>query len=156
MLQWGEAMSEYSPADSNQNLNISDGAFIERAQIGGLAGHDLNLTQVQCQVAYMNVLDRIENAGMLKEVKVSRAKPLSQKEYRQRKILLNKVRNFWVREVLEKSLHNRVFIELGLESRLNAVERPLNNFQEIPKESSQTIPARILKLFKLLNGLLGE
>ena len=50
--------------------------------------------------------------------------PLSRQESRNRLILLNKVRNYWIKGVLETSLHGRVLIELGLEERLDAVVRP--------------------------------
>ncbi|HEY9613417.1 AAA-like domain-containing protein, partial [Allocoleopsis sp.] len=50
--------------------------------------------------------------------------PLSRQESRNRQILLNKVRNYWIKGVLETSLHGRALIELGLEERLDAVVRP--------------------------------
>lgn len=49
---------------------------------------------------------------------------LSRQENRNRQILLNKVRNYWIKGVLETSLHGRTLIELGLEERLDAVVRP--------------------------------
>ena len=49
---------------------------------------------------------------------------LSRQENRNRQILLNKVRNYWIKGVLETSLHGKALIELGLEERLNAVVRP--------------------------------
>jgi hypothetical protein len=49
---------------------------------------------------------------------------LSRQEYRNRQILLNKVRNYWIKGVLETSLHGRALIELGLEERPDAVVRP--------------------------------
>ncbi|HAA32214.1 MAG TPA: NACHT domain-containing protein [Cyanobacteria bacterium UBA8553] len=49
---------------------------------------------------------------------------LSRQEYRNRQILLNKVRNYWIKGVLETSLHGRTLIELGLEERPDAVVRP--------------------------------
>ena len=45
-------------------------------------------------------------------------------DYRHRQILINKVTNFWIKGVLESSLHGRAMIELGLESRLDLIERP--------------------------------
>ncbi|GAB4203432.1 MAG: hypothetical protein Fur006_57730 [Coleofasciculaceae cyanobacterium] len=49
---------------------------------------------------------------------------LSRQENRNRQILLNKVRNYWIKGVLETSLHGKALIELGLEERLDAVVRP--------------------------------
>jgi len=54
----------------------------------------------------------------------STAPGLSRQSYRNRQILLNKVKNYWVKGVLETSLHGRALIELGLTEKLDAVERP--------------------------------
>lgn len=51
-------------------------------------------------------------------------KPLTPNDYRERQALLSKVRNFWVRGMLENSLHNRVALTLGLEERPDRVEQP--------------------------------
>ncbi|MEW6495595.1 MAG: AAA-like domain-containing protein [Cyanobacteriota bacterium] len=65
---------------------------------------------------------------------------LTRQDYRERQILLNKVRNAWVKGVLEKSLHGRVLISLGLEERLNAVENPVALVWETPDQLQQTLP----------------
>lgn len=49
-------------------------------------------------------------------------KPLSRQDYRHRQILLNKVRNSWVKGVLENSLYKRAQLELGLEERWDALD----------------------------------
>lgn len=46
---------------------------------------------------------------------------MTRKEYENRRALLNKVRNYWIKGVLEKSLYKRLKIELGLEERLDAI-----------------------------------
>lgn len=51
-------------------------------------------------------------------------KQLSSQEYRNRQVLLDKVHHFWVKGVLERSLHNQVPIELGLTERPDAVAHP--------------------------------
>jgi class 3 adenylate cyclase/DNA polymerase III delta prime subunit len=56
-----------------------------------------------------------------------------------RHILLNKVRNYWIKGVLETSLHGRVLIELGLEERLDLVERPWELVWEGSGEFQQTL-----------------
>lgn len=43
------------------------------------------------------------------------------KHLRQRQLLINKVRNYWVKGVLEKSLYNQILIELDLEERLDRI-----------------------------------
>ncbi|MGK7875870.1 MAG: protein kinase [Xenococcaceae cyanobacterium] len=65
---------------------------------------------------------------------------LNREEYRLRKILLNKVRNFWVKGVLEKSLHGQAMMELGLESRFDLLERPWGLVWESLEEDRQTLP----------------
>ncbi|QJB44512.1 NACHT domain-containing protein [Dolichospermum flos-aquae] len=65
---------------------------------------------------------------------------LNQEEYRQRTVLLSKVKEYWIKGVLEKSLHTKAMIELGLEKRSDAVERPFSGFEELPEESRQILP----------------
>lgn len=52
---------------------------------------------------------------------INTAKPLSQKEYRQRKVLLHKVKEYWIKGVLEASLYTQALLELGLEERTSTV-----------------------------------
>lgn len=66
--------------------------------------------------------------------------PLTQVEYGQRKVLLSKVKEYWIKGVLEKSLHTQAMIELGLEKRSDAVQRPFSGFEELPEESRQILP----------------
>jgi adenylate kinase family enzyme len=66
--------------------------------------------------------------------------PLTQVEYAQRKVLLSKVKEYWIEGVLEKSLHTQAMIELGLEKRSDAVDRPFSGFEELPEESRQILP----------------
>ncbi|NER26848.1 MAG: NACHT domain-containing protein [Symploca sp. SIO1C4] len=65
---------------------------------------------------------------------------LNRQEYRHRQILLNKVRNAWIKGVLEKSLHGQVMIALGLEERLNMVESPAALVWETSNQHQQTLP----------------
>ncbi|KAB8319526.1 NACHT domain-containing protein [Tolypothrix campylonemoides VB511288] len=66
--------------------------------------------------------------------------PLTQVEYTQRKVLLSKVKDYWIKGVLEKSLHTKAMIELGLEKRSDAVERQFSGLEELPEESRQILP----------------
>jgi len=68
------------------------------------------------------------------------AEKLTQNEYRQRTVLLSKVKEYWIEGVLEKSLHTKAMIELGLEKRSDAVKRPFQGFEELPEESRQILP----------------
>ena len=101
-------MSEQPQQEPQQNFNISDDASLENVQIGGIAGRDLNVTQISGQVVYANVYDRIHTPDGLSTQPINPIKPLTRNEYRQRKVLLNKVKNFWVENYLKKSLHNQV------------------------------------------------
>ncbi|MFP4122228.1 MAG: hypothetical protein ACLFWI_14780 [Coleofasciculus sp.] len=65
---------------------------------------------------------------------------LTGQEYRNRQILLTKVKNFWIKGVLEKSLHNQVPIELGLEERPDAVANPWSVILDTGDSSSQPLP----------------
>ena len=49
-------------------------------------------------------------------------KRLTRKEYRNRQALFSKVRNYWIKGILEKSLYSRLRIELRLEERLDEIE----------------------------------
>ncbi len=66
--------------------------------------------------------------------------PLSRLEYRQRKVLLSKVKEYWIKGVLEKSLHTEQLIEFSMEERSDAVERPFTGFEELAKDSRQILP----------------
>ncbi|MDB9536499.1 NACHT domain-containing protein [Dolichospermum planctonicum CS-1226] len=68
------------------------------------------------------------------------AEKLTQREYRQRQVLLSKVKEYWIEGVLKKSLYTQGMIELGLEKRSDAVKRPFSGFGELPGESRQILP----------------
>jgi GTPase SAR1 family protein len=79
---------------------------------------------------------------------------------RNRQAMLELVRNTWIKGVLEKSLHNEVLIELGLEERPDAVEHPWDAVLQIDKES-RTLPSgtRIIDVFDEMGSnllILGE
>ena len=77
----------------------------------------------------------------VKSPKILGAKPPSNpEEYRNRQILLNKVKNYWVKGVLETSIHGKAMISLGLEKRLDAVDRPWGMVWETPEQTRQTLP----------------
>ncbi|MBE9137026.1 NACHT domain-containing protein [Nodosilinea sp. LEGE 07088] len=57
-----------------------------------------------------------------------------------RQALIDKVRNYWIKGVLEKSLHHQVMIDLNLENRLDAVEQPFNMDWVSPERKRQSLP----------------
>ena len=66
-------------------------------------------------------------------------KELNSEEYRQRTVLLSKVKEYWIKGVLEKSLFTEAMIELGLEERSDIIERPFIGF-EISEKSRKILP----------------
>ena len=70
-------------------------------------------------------------------------------EYRNRQALLNKVNNFWIKGVLERSLHSQVLIDLGLEERPDAVVQPWNMVLQTPNEEPKPLPegTKVVDLF---------
>ena len=74
---------------------------------------------------------------------------LPRQEYRNRQALLNKVDQFWVKGVLERSLQNQIMIELGLEERPDAVDQPWNMVLQTPNEEPTPLPqgTKVIDLF---------
>lgn len=68
------------------------------------------------------------------------SKQVSREDYRHRQILINKVKNFWIKGVLESSLHGKAMLELGLESRLDLVARPWSIIWETATTAGQLLP----------------
>lgn len=80
-----------------------------------------------------------------------------------RQAILNKVKNFWVKGVLERSLHDQVLIELGLEKRSGAVVSLWNLELETADEAQTTLPkgTTVISIFDQLGEgrslvILGE
>lgn len=126
-------MSQQQP---DQSLNIS-GSILDSVQIGGIAGRDLNLTQIQGRVGVINVFDKVQ---VDRAAPIYEAKPVSQQEYRWRQVLLDRVKSFWIDGLLANSLHAQVLIELGLEERNQFVQNPLSEVEEFPSDSRRVFP----------------
>jgi DNA polymerase III delta prime subunit len=80
---------------------------------------------------------------------------------RNRRAMLEIVNNIWIKGVLEKSLYSEVLIELGLDERPNAVERPWDTAMQMPNCPRRTLPSgvKMVQVFDELNGallILGE
>lgn len=73
---------------------------------------------------------------------------ISTQEQRRRQILVNKVKNYWVKGVLETSLHGRALIELGLEERLEEIEHPWGLLWESCDLPRQTLPKGVKAIEK--------
>lgn len=74
---------------------------------------------------------------------LSTPKTLSREEYRNRKILLNKVKNYWIKGVLENSLHGRVLLELGIEERPEAIAKPWGMVWENAESDRENLSSRM-------------
>lgn len=79
---------------------------------------------------------------------------------RNRRAMLELVKNTWVKGVLEQSLHGAAMIELGLEERADAVERPWDMLQA-PDQPNRPIPhgTKIVDVFDQMSQallILGE
>ncbi|MEM8677236.1 MAG: NACHT domain-containing protein, partial [Cyanobacteria bacterium P01_G01_bin.67] len=84
-------------------------------------------------------------------------------EYRNRQTLLNKVNNFWIKGVLEKSLLNQILIELNLEERPGAASYPWNISLQSPNNKPKPLPqgTKIIDIFQQIDEgesllILGE
>lgn len=86
----------------------------------------------------LTINDRIPTASLPPSNIV--VQQLTQQEYRQRQVLLNKVKDAWVKGVLEKSLHARVSIELGLQERPDLVQQPFSDVAEFAAAPGQALP----------------
>src|SRR5919199_606604 len=115
--------------NSRQNFDIDD-SLLSEAQIAQAGG---NLSQIQ----NINVYSVLNLAGLLRSRQIN---PSNKQDYNSRKILLNKVKQYWIKDVLEKSLHSKALIELGLEERLDAVKRPSEIAQENSSDLRKPLP----------------
>lgn len=111
---------------ANQQQSLGD------VQVQG-DGNVLNVIQGRdVQVVNLTVYDRIP--AIVSQLGARVLPSAIQQDARFRKVLLNKVKKYWIQDVLEKSLHTQVLVELGLEERLDAVEDSFNCLQAITEE----------------------
>ncbi|MFN8495692.1 MAG: effector-associated domain EAD1-containing protein [Caldilineaceae bacterium] len=80
---------------------------------------------------------------------------------RNRQVMLKLVYDIWVKGVLENSLYNQLLIDLDMEQRPEAVERPWGMVLETPEQASRLLPAgtKMIDVFTELNKsllILGE
>src|SRR5258708_14360270 len=78
-----------------------------------------------------------------------------------RQRMLEKVHAFWIKGVLENSLHNKALIALGLHKHPDAVENPWHLILQQPDQSMHALPAgtRITEVYDHAGGellILGE
>ena len=85
----------------------------------------------------------------------------AQRAFRNRQNMLQLVWNTWIEGVLKKSLHNEVLIELGMETKSDAVEHPWDMVMQMPdREPEMVAPGTtMLELFDQASSsllILGE
>jgi DNA polymerase III delta prime subunit len=78
----------------------------------------------------------------------------ARRDRRNKLVLLEKVRTFWIDGVLEESVHGTALIRLGKETRPEAVDYPLDRMVPLSDRKSHTLPSvtKIVDLFDEMNG----
>src|SRR5919199_3041382 len=109
---------------------------------------------------YIKTSRRVETEREDAEMRLRRLTP---QQVKNRQAILNKVRNFWVKGVLETSLYDQVLIELGLEERADAVVSSWNMELETADEAQKPLPkgTKVISIFDQLGEgrtllILGE
>lgn len=131
-------MNQQLPPEPTQRFNI-DNASIQDSQFGQ-AGHDL--TQIQGEIIYVTVGDKVTVPEQFGRQVHSVVKPFSRQEDLNRKVLINKVKKICI-EVLENSLHIHPLIELGLEKRLDIVQQSFSEVQGIYEYNKRALPSDV-------------
>lgn len=85
----------------------------------------------------------------------------AQRALRFRQHMLQLVRNTWIRDSLDQSLHGAAVIDLGMEERADAVEHPWDMAVQMPGQAKHQLPhsTRIMDVFDDMNEsllILGE
>ena len=90
------------------------------------------------------------------ETPITEYRPTPEQRQRNRRATLDLVRIFWIEGVLEPSLHGAAMIELGLERRGHAVQRPWDTVLQRPDQANCPIPrgTRIISVFNAMNKAL--
>ncbi|MBV6622413.1 MAG: NACHT domain-containing protein [Rivularia sp. (in: Bacteria)] len=89
-----------------------------------------------------------------KIIKAGNKLPISPQELKNRRILLNKVNNLWVKPILENQLQSQLKIELGLEEHPDALNLPSRITFETPQQHRRNLPVgtRAIDVFDDLNN----
>lgn len=92
------------------------------------------------------------NAG--RDININVTSPLGPREKRNRRRMLQKVGDFWIKGVLENSLHGAALIELGMEYKPDAVQHPWDMVIQQPHQPTRSIPPRtkIIDVFDEVGG----
>lgn len=85
----------------------------------------------------------------------------AQRDLRNRRNMLERVKNDWVKGVLEQSLYHEVMLDLGLEERPGEVQHPWDMTLHMPDRENRPLPlgTKIMQVFDEANHallILGE
>jgi hypothetical protein len=85
----------------------------------------------------------------------------AQRDLRNRRNMLERVKNDWVKGVLEKSLYHEVMLDLDLEEHPNEVQHPWDMTLQMPDRDTRALPpgTKIMQVFDEMNRallILGE
>jgi len=151
--KWEVAERNKSYLLQGSELRKAEQLLVERCHV-----ETLQVTSLHRE--YIQTSHRVERE---REDAAMRLRHLTPQQIKNRQALLNKVRKFWVEGVLEKSLHDQVLIELGLEEHPDAVVSSWNMEVETVGAANKTLPkgTKIVAIFDQLGAgrtllILGE
>jgi hypothetical protein len=134
----------------------------QRARLGDYARPDVVLDIEDAQAAIRDLKAQLRATGRTvpddpNDRRVSRPPRCASKsnpDLRNRERMLQKVRDFWVRGVLEKSLYREALIALGLETRPEAVADRWSMLVRTAAHAPRDLPpgARIVEVYDELGG----
>ncbi|MEP0751089.1 protein kinase [Trichocoleus sp. Lan] len=172
-MMWDADALGFSPnlvevLDKAVRCHSSDRYPDAKTMLSALQPHDQALPHAQkLSISDVNTINFAEiptsPLPSVRQEKLEPRIPHSRQEYRHRQILINKVKNYWIKGVLETSLHGKALIELGLEKRLDAIDRPWGIVWETADQPRQTLSknTRVIDLFNQMGEgrtllILGE
>ncbi len=116
-----------------QRLAI-DQSTVQDSQIGGQAGRDLTQNHGSGNIFKDVTLNVFQTSAV--------AAPQSAQDYRNRQILLNKVRHYWIDAVLDRTLDHRLQFQLALENHPQALDQPFGP-GEIAVQAPEPLPPEV-------------
>jgi len=134
-----------SMAGSVLQLVSQDGKF--NTNIGQITGGEVHLGDKIYKGTDANTIRAILLEVLPPQDK-NPSSSLTQQDYRNRQILLNRVDHYWVKGCLEQSLYHHIQLDLGLQKRQDAVDLPWGTLAE----PCRTLPqgTRIIEQFDSL------
>ena len=92
--------------------------------------------------------------GLVREPSQPRRKTPATPQERNRQAMLDNVRLFWIKGVLENSLHDAAMIDLGMKPESGAVANPWDTLIRTPAGDETLTDESIVQVFDRLNGKL--